>query len=163
MTVATTGTAPVQGELWSARADDWASVHEPNMTPAYEVVLDLVHAGPGVEILEVGCGSGTALRLAADRGAHVTALDAAPAFVEVRAPPRARGPTSASVTSSSCPTRTSRSTSSWASTRSSTPPTRWPRSPRPVAFCAPAASCPRSCGARPRSASSRRTCRRSAR
>ena len=24
MTVATTGTAPVQGELWSARADDWA-------------------------------------------------------------------------------------------------------------------------------------------
>jgi SAM-dependent methyltransferase len=82
MTVATTGTAPVQGELWSARADDWASVHEPNMSPAYGVVLDLVHAGPGVEILEVGCGSGTALRLAADCGADVTALDAAPAFVE---------------------------------------------------------------------------------
>ena len=58
MTVATTGTAPVQGELWSVRADDWASVHEPNMSPAYAVVLDLVHAGPGVEILEVGCGSG---------------------------------------------------------------------------------------------------------
>ena len=82
MTVATTGTAPVQGELWSARADDWASVHEPNMTPAYEVVLDLVRAGPGVSILDVGCASGVALRLAADRGADVTGLDAAPAFVE---------------------------------------------------------------------------------
>ena len=82
MTVATTGTAQVQGELWSVRADDWASVHEHNMTPAYGAVLDLVHAGPGVSILEVGCGSGTALRLAADRGAEVTALDAAPAFVE---------------------------------------------------------------------------------
>ena len=82
MTVATTGTASVQGDLWSARADDWASVHEHNMSPAYGVVLDLVHAGPGVDLLEVGCGSGTALRLAADRGADVTALDAAPAFVE---------------------------------------------------------------------------------
>ena len=82
MAVAATGTAQVQGELWSAKADDWASVHEHNMRPAYEAVLDLVHAGAGVSILEVGCGSGTALRLAADRGAHVTALDAAPAFVE---------------------------------------------------------------------------------
>ncbi len=81
MTVATTGTAQVQGELWSARADDWAGVHEHNMQPVYDAVLDLVHAGPGVALLEVGGGSGTALRLAADRGADVTALDAAPAFV----------------------------------------------------------------------------------
>ncbi len=82
MAVATGGTGQVQGELWSARADDWAEVHEHNMRPVYEAVLDLVHAGPGVSILEVGCGSGTALRLAADRGADVTALDAAPAMVE---------------------------------------------------------------------------------
>lgn len=82
MAVATAGTAQVQGELWSVRADDWAAVHEHNMRPVYETVLDLVHAGPGVSILEVGCGSGTALRLAADRGADVTALDAAPAMVE---------------------------------------------------------------------------------
>jgi len=82
MAVATGGTAQVQGELWSARADDWAEVHEHNMRPVYEAVLDLVHAGHGVSVLEVGCGSGTALRLAADRGAHVTALDAAAAMVE---------------------------------------------------------------------------------
>jgi SAM-dependent methyltransferase len=82
MSATQTGTAQVQGELWGARADDWAAVHEHNMSPAYEAVLDLVHAGPGVSILEVGCGSGTALRMAADRGADVTALDAAPAFVE---------------------------------------------------------------------------------
>jgi ubiquinone/menaquinone biosynthesis C-methylase UbiE len=82
MSATQTGTAQVQGELWSARADDWAEVHEHNMGPAYEAVLDLAHAGPGVSLLEVGCGSGTALRMAADRGAHVTALDASPAFVE---------------------------------------------------------------------------------
>jgi SAM-dependent methyltransferase len=82
MSATATGTAQVQGELWSARADDWAAVHEHDMSPVYATVLDLAHAGPGVSILEVGCGSGTALRMAADRGAHVTALDAAPAFVE---------------------------------------------------------------------------------
>src|SRR5947209_9244333 len=82
MAVATGGTAQVQGALWSARASDWAEVHEHNLRPVYEAVLDLVHAGPGVSTLEVGCGSGTALRLAADRGAHVAALDAAPAMVE---------------------------------------------------------------------------------
>jgi SAM-dependent methyltransferase len=80
MTTATTGTAQVQGPLWSVRADDWAAVHEHNMRPVYDAVLDLVHAGPGMSLLDVGCGSGTAVRLAADRGADVAALDAAPAF-----------------------------------------------------------------------------------
>jgi SAM-dependent methyltransferase len=79
----TEGTAAVQGPLWSERADDWATVHEHNLTPVYSAVLDLLHAGPGVSILEVGCGGGTALALAAGRGADVTAIDAAAAFVEI--------------------------------------------------------------------------------
>src|SRR5215470_8990455 len=90
----TEGTAAVQGPLWSERADDWATVHEHNLTPVYDAVLDLVHAAPGVSILEVGCGGGTALALAADRGAG--------GFQALRY---------ASVTSSSCPTTTPRSTS----------------------------------------------------
>jgi len=77
------GTAAVQGPLWSERADDWATLHEHNLTPVYGAVLDLLRAGPGVSILEVGCGGGTALALAADRGAAVSALDAAAAFVEI--------------------------------------------------------------------------------
>lgn len=77
------GTAAIQGPLWSERAQDWASVHEHNLTPVYNTVLDLIHARPGITILEVGCGGGTALRLAAERGATVTAIEAAPAFVEI--------------------------------------------------------------------------------
>jgi SAM-dependent methyltransferase len=77
------GTAAIQGPLWSERADDWATVHEHNMTPVYDAVLDLVHAGAGVAVLELGCGGGTALRLAADRGASTAAIDAAPAFVDI--------------------------------------------------------------------------------
>jgi len=79
----TEGTAATQGPLWSERAEDWATVHEHNLTPVYDAVLDLVHAGPDVAILEVGCGGGTALALAAARGAEVAAIDAAPAFVEI--------------------------------------------------------------------------------
>ncbi len=79
----TEGTASTQGPLWSERADDWAAVHEHNLKPVYNAVLDLVHAGPGVRILEVGCGGGTALELAAKRGAEVAAIDAAAAFVEI--------------------------------------------------------------------------------
>jgi len=79
----TEGTAAVQGPLWSERADDWATVHEHNLTPVYDAVLDLVHAGPGVSILEVGCGGGTALALAAERGAGVSAIEAAAGFVEI--------------------------------------------------------------------------------
>lgn len=84
------GTAATQGPLWSEHADDWATVHEHNLSPVYNAVLDLVHAGPGRAILEVGCGGGTALRLAADRGADVAAIDAAPAFVGIA---RGRVPT----------------------------------------------------------------------
>jgi SAM-dependent methyltransferase len=77
------GTAATQGPLWSERAEDWATVHEHNLTPVYNAVLDLVHAGPGVAILEVGCGGGTALALASERGAEVAAIDAAQGFVEI--------------------------------------------------------------------------------
>ena len=77
------GTAAIEGPLWSEHAEDWASVHEHNLNPVYTAVLDLVHAQPGVEILEVGCGGGTALKLAAERGARVAAIEAAEAFVEI--------------------------------------------------------------------------------
>ena len=151
-----TGTAPVQGELWSARADDWAASTSPTWRPAYEAVLDLVHAGPGVSILEVGCGSGTALRFAADRGANVTALDAAPAFVEharrrvpARRRPRRRPPV---------PALRGREFDVVIGFNS------FQYAADPIAALAearrvlrPGGRVPRSCGAQPRSASSRRT------
>jgi SAM-dependent methyltransferase len=70
------GTSGVQGPLWSERADDWAELMEPQMKPAFEAALDALAVGPKTRLLDVGCGSGLALRLAADRGADVTGLDA---------------------------------------------------------------------------------------
>ena len=42
---------------------------------AARAVADLAHVGPGDRVLDVGCGPGTAARVAAARGAHVTGAD----------------------------------------------------------------------------------------
>jgi len=76
------GTAELQGRLWSINAADWAELQEPHMEPAFRAGLDAVGVVEGTRLLDVGCGAGRALRLAADRGADVTGLDAAPGLLE---------------------------------------------------------------------------------
>jgi SAM-dependent methyltransferase len=77
----TTGTAAVQGRLWSVRSDDWAAIQERQVAPAFEAALDALAVGPDVRMLDVGCGAGMVLRLAADRGADVAGLDASDAML----------------------------------------------------------------------------------
>lgn len=76
------GSAGLQGELWGARAEAWAE-HEPQSTPIFEAVLDLAGVGTGTRLLDLGCGTGTLCRLAADRGAKVAGLDASAALLEI--------------------------------------------------------------------------------
>jgi SAM-dependent methyltransferase len=75
------GTAAVQGRLWSLRADDWAAIQERQLAPAFESALDALEIGPDTRMLDVGCGAGMVLRLAADRGADVAGLDASEALL----------------------------------------------------------------------------------
>jgi SAM-dependent methyltransferase len=78
------GTAPVQGRLWSARARDWAEVQEATtVLPLFEAIADSLGVGAGTRVLDVGCGAGRFLRLAADRGADVAGLDATAALVAI--------------------------------------------------------------------------------
>jgi SAM-dependent methyltransferase len=77
-----TGTAAEQGRLWSAHVADWAELQEPYVEPVFLAALDALGVGEGTRLLDVGCGAGRALRLAADRGANVTGIDAAPAMLE---------------------------------------------------------------------------------
>jgi SAM-dependent methyltransferase len=82
------GSAERWGPLWGARPDDWA-LSEDQQVPTYEAVLRRVELGPGSRVLDIGCGAGTFLRLAAERGADVFGLDASPALIELA---RARVP-----------------------------------------------------------------------
>lgn len=77
------GSSTIQGKLWGASATDWSQLVEPHFTPLFDAVLDAVGAGPGVRLLDAGCGSGLALQLARRRGAVVSGLDAADALLAV--------------------------------------------------------------------------------
>jgi len=79
------GTGTVQAELWGPGARDWSDYNEPMCTPFYEAVLDAAGVGPGTRLLDVGCGCGFALLLAARRGATVSGLDATPALLDIAA------------------------------------------------------------------------------
>ena len=74
-------TAGLHGPKWSLLAAEyeafWAVVAEPVRVE----VAAHVGIGPGTRLLDVGCGPGTLLRFAADRGAQVSGIDAAEGMV----------------------------------------------------------------------------------
>lgn len=75
----------MSAEHWGRRPRDWADLAEPSNAPLFERVLGVVGAGPGVSLLDVGCGSGYALCLAADTGCTVTGLDITPELLAIAA------------------------------------------------------------------------------
>ncbi len=77
------GTGRDQAELWGPGARDWSDYNEPMCTPFYAAVLDATEVGPGTTVLDVGCGGGFALLLAAKRGAAVSGIDATPALLDI--------------------------------------------------------------------------------
>lgn len=70
------GTAQVQGELWGAKACDWADLQEPQWQAVFELALAHAGVGPGVKLLDVGCGAGGALVRARALGSDVAGIDA---------------------------------------------------------------------------------------
>jgi ubiquinone/menaquinone biosynthesis C-methylase UbiE len=76
------GSAARHGELWGARARDWAA-NEDQQTPTYEEAIRRVGIEPGRLVLDIGCGSGAFVRLAADRGARAFGIDASEALIEL--------------------------------------------------------------------------------
>jgi SAM-dependent methyltransferase len=87
------GSAAIQGDLWGERAGDWAEVMEGWNgwgVPLYRQVLARLTVGPGADVLDVGCGAGRFCRIAADRGARVSGIDATAAFIDI-AQERIRG------------------------------------------------------------------------
>jgi SAM-dependent methyltransferase len=69
------GSAERQGPLWGARAARWAAQEEKQVA-TYEEAMRRVGVTAGTRWLDIGCGSGVCLRVAADHGATVAGLDA---------------------------------------------------------------------------------------
>jgi len=83
------GSAPVQGELWGAKARDYANFQEPQMSPLFEDATRRTSISLGSKVLDVGCGPGGFCRMAVEAGATVIGIDASEALVEIS---RARVP-----------------------------------------------------------------------
>lgn len=77
------GTAQVRGDLWGARARDYADLVEGFFRPAFAAVLGAAGVGRRTRLLDVGCGTGLAAQIAAGQGARVAGLDAAEASVAI--------------------------------------------------------------------------------
>lgn len=77
------GSSTVQGQLWGAAAQDWADLQEPLHLPVWEAMLNAAQVGPGTRLFDAGCGAGGTSILAAQRGAHVSGLDASEALITI--------------------------------------------------------------------------------
>lgn len=77
------GTAAVQGQLWGARAQDWATYVEQVGLPLFGAALDAARVTSGTRLLDAGCGAGLLALLASLRGAQVTAFDASPGLLAI--------------------------------------------------------------------------------
>ena len=75
--------AHVQRRLWGTDPRAWAELAEAHNQPLFEAVLDAAGAGPGTRLLDVGCGSGLTLVLAAGRGAIPAGLDISPGLLRI--------------------------------------------------------------------------------
>ena len=75
--------AQVQRRLWGTDPRAWAELAEAHNRPLFEAVLDAAHVGRGTSVLDVGCGAGLALVLAAERGATASGLDVSPGLLGV--------------------------------------------------------------------------------
>jgi SAM-dependent methyltransferase len=77
------------GEAWSHAANDWSCLFEHYAYDVIAAIYGRLGVGPGMELLDIACGSGLAIRHAAGMGATVSGIDAADALIEIA---RARNP-----------------------------------------------------------------------
>jgi SAM-dependent methyltransferase len=75
--------AEVQRRLWGTDPRAWADLAEAHNRPLFEAVLGAAAVGPGTAVLDVGCGSGLTLVLAAERGAVTSGADISPGLLGI--------------------------------------------------------------------------------
>jgi SAM-dependent methyltransferase len=78
-----TPAAEIQRRLWGTDPRAWAELAEAHNRPLFEAVLDAAGVTAGTRLLDVGCGSGLAVQLAARRGCMVAGADATPELLAI--------------------------------------------------------------------------------
>jgi len=73
----------MQGALWGAAANDWATMMEPQGVSLFEAVLADGRFTTGAAVLDIGCGSGYFAQLIVSRGCRVTGFDASEPLLQI--------------------------------------------------------------------------------
>jgi len=76
------GSQSIQSKLWGQRPGDWATIQEPTANSGYEYALDFLKPKASDKMLDIGCGAGLFVNLAAKTGAEVTGFDATQPLIE---------------------------------------------------------------------------------
>lgn len=72
------GSQAIQAQLWGQAATDWSTFQEPTAKSGYDYALSILHLKDHDSLLDIGCGSGLFLSLAAPMVKSVTGFDATP-------------------------------------------------------------------------------------
>jgi len=75
--------ASSEADPWGVKSADWADVQEPLFAPVYKLILDICGVGRGTRVLDVGCGAGKFVKMAAERGAVATGIDDSGGMIKV--------------------------------------------------------------------------------
>jgi SAM-dependent methyltransferase len=73
----------VAGEAWGSHANDWSTLYEHYAIDVLFAMFSRLGVGPEVRLLDIACGSGLALRIAAGTGAAVAGIDASDELISV--------------------------------------------------------------------------------
>jgi SAM-dependent methyltransferase len=71
------------GEAWGHSAADWACLYEHYALDAMLAIFDRLGVAAGMDVLDIACGSGFAMRRAGAIGARTAGIDAAASLVEI--------------------------------------------------------------------------------
>ncbi len=71
------------GEAWGHSATDWACLYEHYAFDVMIAIFSRVGVAAGVDVLDMACGSGLALRHAGAMGSTVSGIDAAETLIEI--------------------------------------------------------------------------------
>ena len=77
------------GEAWGSRANDWACLYEHYSIDVLVALYQRLAPGPDTSLLDIGCGSGLAVRVAESMGARGAGIDAAAELIAIA---RSRAP-----------------------------------------------------------------------
>jgi ubiquinone/menaquinone biosynthesis C-methylase UbiE len=71
------------GEAWGSHANDWSCLYEHYAVDVLFAMFTRLQVGPGVQLLDIACGSGLAARIATGAGATVAGIDASEELISV--------------------------------------------------------------------------------